>query len=277
MALSRNTRNTAGGVTAAAASATETDPDVEMDPVPAVTAPPTAEHISPFLLHIRQSTTGSTTTTESSGASGADTDMACDQSATHIADAPRPAHSPADDGRTISARSARAALIPSPKKRRSSCGSAHEARREAFYATAASTTGTDRDVDTDPVPTAPPTAGHVSSFLLHIRGRAADMAAGTAPPAADGATAVAASTTGVGMAAGMGARASVATNDANASGASGAVTDMDVNTADAPADSGDMDVGAVATPPVTAARTRTGRGKGSHGAQGESAPPAADG
>ena len=47
-----------------------------------------------------------------------------------------------------------------------------------------------------------------------------DMASGTtAPPAADGATAVAASTTGVGVADGMGARASVATNDAHAFGA----------------------------------------------------------
>ena len=52
------------------------------------------------------------------------------------------------------------------------------------------------------------------------------MAAGTASPAADGATAVAASTTGAGMAAGMDARASVATNDAHASGASGADADM---------------------------------------------------
>ena len=56
--------DTADGATAAAASATETDPDVEMDPIPAVAAPPTAEHLSPFLLHIRQSTTGSTTATE---------------------------------------------------------------------------------------------------------------------------------------------------------------------------------------------------------------------
>ena len=44
-----------GAVTAATASAAETDPDVEMDPISAVTAPPTAEHTSPFPLHIRQS------------------------------------------------------------------------------------------------------------------------------------------------------------------------------------------------------------------------------
>ena len=46
---------TADGVTAATASAAQTDPDVEMDPVSTVTAPPTAEHISPFLLHVHQS------------------------------------------------------------------------------------------------------------------------------------------------------------------------------------------------------------------------------
>ena len=51
---------TTDGVTAAAASTADTGLDVDTDhPVPVVTAPPRAEYISPFLLHIRQSTTGS--------------------------------------------------------------------------------------------------------------------------------------------------------------------------------------------------------------------------
>ena len=41
---------TADGVTAAAASATETDPDAEMDPVPAVTAPSTADDTTATVL-----------------------------------------------------------------------------------------------------------------------------------------------------------------------------------------------------------------------------------
>ena len=45
---------TANGVTAAATSVTGTDPDVETDLVSAVTAPPTAEHTSPFLLHLHR-------------------------------------------------------------------------------------------------------------------------------------------------------------------------------------------------------------------------------
>ena len=40
---------------------------------------------------------------------------------------------PADDGHAATANSARAAVFPSPKKRRSSYGPAHEARRKAFY------------------------------------------------------------------------------------------------------------------------------------------------
>ena len=40
--------------TATAASAADSGMDFDMDSVPAATAPPTAEHISPFLLHIRQ-------------------------------------------------------------------------------------------------------------------------------------------------------------------------------------------------------------------------------
>ena len=47
--------DTADGATATAASTTGTDPDVETDPVPAVAAPLTAEHISPILPHIHQS------------------------------------------------------------------------------------------------------------------------------------------------------------------------------------------------------------------------------
>jgi hypothetical protein len=40
---------------------------------------------------------------------------------------------PADDGHAATANSARADVFPSPKKRRSSCWPAHEARRKAFY------------------------------------------------------------------------------------------------------------------------------------------------
>ena len=41
---------------------------------------------------------------------------------------------PDDDDHAVTAHGARAAAIPSPKKWRSSCGPAHEARRKAFYA-----------------------------------------------------------------------------------------------------------------------------------------------
>ena len=47
----------AHGATAAAASAADAGMDVDTDPIPAVAAPPTAEHISPFLPHIHQSAT----------------------------------------------------------------------------------------------------------------------------------------------------------------------------------------------------------------------------
>jgi len=40
--------------TGTASAAAATHPGVEMDPVSSVTAPLTAEHISPFLLHIRR-------------------------------------------------------------------------------------------------------------------------------------------------------------------------------------------------------------------------------
>ena len=48
-------------------------------------------------------------------------------------------------------------------------------------------THTGMEVDTDPVPTmtAPPTAEHISSFLLYIRRRAADDATATAASAAE--------------------------------------------------------------------------------------------
>ena len=53
---------TADGVTAAAASTTDTDP------VPAVTAPPIAEHISSFLLHTRRRLVDNATATAASTA-----------------------------------------------------------------------------------------------------------------------------------------------------------------------------------------------------------------
>ena len=48
------TVGTADGATAAAASAVDEGVDVDTDPDPAATAPPAAEHISSFLLHIRR-------------------------------------------------------------------------------------------------------------------------------------------------------------------------------------------------------------------------------
>ena len=55
-------------------------------------------------------------------------------------------------------------------------------------ATAASAVDTGMDVDTVPSPArvAPPTAEHVSSFLLHIRRRATDEAASSSPDATEG-------------------------------------------------------------------------------------------
>ena len=54
-------------------------------------------------------------------------------------------------------------------------------------ATAASAADTGMEADTDPVPTttAPPTAEHISSFLLYIRRRAADDATATAASTAE--------------------------------------------------------------------------------------------
>ena len=48
--------STTGDATAMAASAVDTGMDVHTDPSPAVIAPPTAEHVSSFLLHIRRRT-----------------------------------------------------------------------------------------------------------------------------------------------------------------------------------------------------------------------------
>ena len=62
-------------------------------------------------------------------------DFRTDATPPAVADDPHTsAHSHADDGDAVAARSARGAAIPPPKKRRSSCGPAHEARRKAFYA-----------------------------------------------------------------------------------------------------------------------------------------------
>ena len=76
---------------------------------------------------------------------------------------------------------------------------------DSATAAAASATGTDMDVDTDPSPpvVAPPTAEHISFFLLHIRRQAAGDAVSSSPDmaggSADGVTATAASATGTGM------------------------------------------------------------------------------
>ena len=80
---------------------------------------------------------GSANGVTATAAPAAGTGMHVDTDATPpvVADGPHTsAHSRADDGDTVvAARSAREAAIPSPKKRRSLCGSAHEARRKAFY------------------------------------------------------------------------------------------------------------------------------------------------
>ena len=106
-------------------------------------------HISSFLLHIRRQAAGDAASSSpdmaggsadgatATAASAAGTGMHVDTDATPpaVADDPHTtAHSHADDGDAVAARSAREAAIPSPKKRRSSCGPAHEARRKAFYA-----------------------------------------------------------------------------------------------------------------------------------------------
>ena len=49
------TVGTTDGATGNAATAARTGMDIDTDPVPATTAHPTAEHICPFLLHIRRS------------------------------------------------------------------------------------------------------------------------------------------------------------------------------------------------------------------------------
>ena len=70
---------------------------------------------------------------------------------------------------------------------------------------AASAADTGMDIDTDPSPAviAPPTAEHISPFLLHVRRRAADDAAAPPPDVtggtADGATATAASAADTGI------------------------------------------------------------------------------
>ena len=111
-------------------------------------APPTAEHISSFLLHIRRraaddaappspDVTGSTADgATATAASAAGTGMDVDTDATPPAvadDAHTSAHSPADDGGAVAARSAREAAIPPPKKRRSSCGPAHTKHVAKLY------------------------------------------------------------------------------------------------------------------------------------------------
>ena len=62
------TVGTADGATAAAASAADTGMGVDTDPSPAVTAPPTAEHVSSFLLHIRRRAADDATATAASAA-----------------------------------------------------------------------------------------------------------------------------------------------------------------------------------------------------------------
>ena len=62
------TMGTADGATAASASATDTGADVDTDPTPAATAPPTAERISSFLLHIRRHVADNATASVASAA-----------------------------------------------------------------------------------------------------------------------------------------------------------------------------------------------------------------
>ena len=62
------TVDTADGATATAAPATDTGVDVDTDPSPTTTAPPTAEHISSFLLHMRRRAAYDATATAASTA-----------------------------------------------------------------------------------------------------------------------------------------------------------------------------------------------------------------
>ena len=62
------TVGTADGAAAAAASAAGTGMDVDTDPIQAATAPPTAEHIYFFLLHIRRRAADDATATAASAA-----------------------------------------------------------------------------------------------------------------------------------------------------------------------------------------------------------------
>ena len=188
------TVGTAAGATATAASTAGAGTEVGTDLVPTTTAPPTTEHISSFLSYIRRHAADDATATAASaaetlaspppsdvnqvgGAKAAifsttgdgmhdDTDSTPPSVAdgTHVS-----AHSHADDDDAVATRSAREAAIPTPKKRRSWCGPAHEASRKAFYAassspgmaggsadgvTAAATTaaGTGMHVDAGPTP-----------------------------------------------------------------------------------------------------------------------------
>ena len=62
------TVGTAAGATATAASAAGTGMEIETDPVPTTTTPPTAEHISSFLLCIRRRAANDATATAASAA-----------------------------------------------------------------------------------------------------------------------------------------------------------------------------------------------------------------
>ena len=103
-----------------------------------VIAPPVSIHGAAMISAtiIPPAADGATTT----NASATDADMAVDtgiDTAASVDGRTRKIASidrPADDGHAVTASGARAAVIPSPKKRRSSCGPAHEARRKAFYA-----------------------------------------------------------------------------------------------------------------------------------------------
>ena len=186
---------TVDDATAAAASAADTGMDADTDPSPAVVASPTTEHISSFLLHIRRQAAddaassspdmagGSADGATAAAVSATDDGMHVDTDATppSVADGPHiSAHSHADEGDAVAARSAREAAIPAPKKRRSSCGPAHKARRKAFYAAssspdmaggsadgvtaaAAPAAGIGMHVDTDPTPPAVADGPHTSA------------------------------------------------------------------------------------------------------------------
>ena len=92
--------------------------------VPTGAAPRSAEYITSFLQHIRHGAAS-----KAAAPAGVSQLPPPASSVAEIASVDRPA----DDGQAATARDARAAAPPSPRKRRRSCGPAHEARRKAFY------------------------------------------------------------------------------------------------------------------------------------------------